>query len=114
MRVGCSDADITSIKEGFKEALGKPILAVLSFRDFAQTFAWFASTLHMMGQACHLLTLHHKLNLESWNVSLFAKGGRFSWICFYCNHRFAPSGKSKEMEIGVLVMRISVSCATGS
>ena len=50
MRAGCSDADITSIKEGFKEALGKPILAVLSFRDFAQTFSWFSSTLHMMSQ----------------------------------------------------------------
>lgn len=50
VRMGCSDADITSIKEGFKEALGKPILAVLSFREFAQTFSWFASTLHMMSQ----------------------------------------------------------------
>ena len=57
VRAGCSDADITSIKEGFKEALGKPILAVLSFRDFARTFSWFASTLHMMSQVCycHLL-----------------------------------------------------------
>ena len=50
VRAGCSDADITSIKEGFKEALGKAILAVLSFRDFARTFSWFASTLHMMSQ----------------------------------------------------------------
>jgi len=48
--MGCSDADITSIKEGFKEALGKPILAVLTFRDWAQTFSWFASTLHAMSQ----------------------------------------------------------------
>jgi len=48
--MGCSDADITSIKEGFKEALGKPILAVLTFRDWAQTFSWFANTLHAMSQ----------------------------------------------------------------
>ena len=50
MRMGCSDADITSIKEGFKEALGKTILAVLSFKDFAVCFSWFGSTLHMMSQ----------------------------------------------------------------
>ena len=56
MRAGCSDADITSIKEGFKEALNKPILAVLSFRNFARTFSWFASTLHMMSQ----VGVHHR------------------------------------------------------
>ena len=50
MRMGCSDADITSIKEGLKEALGKTILAVLSFKDFAVCFSWFGSTLHMMRQ----------------------------------------------------------------
>ena len=50
VRMGCSDADITSIKEGLKEALGKTILAVLSFKDFAVCFSWFGSTLHMMRQ----------------------------------------------------------------
>ena len=50
VRMGCSDADITSIKEGLKEALGKTILAVLSFQAFAFCFSWFGSTLHMMRQ----------------------------------------------------------------
>ena len=50
VRMGCSDTDITSIKEGLKEALGKTILAVLSFKDFAVCFSWFGSTLHMMRQ----------------------------------------------------------------
>ena len=75
MRMGCSDADITSIKEGLKEALGKTILAVLSFKDFAVCFSWFGSTLHMMRQVpgsylnlmvckgiCHLLLSFSRLD----------------------------------------------------
>jgi hypothetical protein len=48
MQHGRSEADVTSIREGFRSALGKETLAVLNFRDFALTFSWFASTLQLM------------------------------------------------------------------
>lgn len=48
VRQGRSEADAACIRDGFKDALGKGTLAVLSFRDFARTFPWFVSTLQMM------------------------------------------------------------------
>jgi hypothetical protein len=45
---GRSDADVAAIREGYRVALGKDFLAVISFRDFVRTFSWFASTLQMM------------------------------------------------------------------
>ena len=48
LRQGRSEADAECIRQGYKSALGKSTLAVLSFGDFARTYAWFASTLRMM------------------------------------------------------------------
>lgn len=47
---GRSEADVASIRDGYRGALGKHTLAVISFRDFARTFSWFASTLQMMAE----------------------------------------------------------------
>ena len=48
LRQGRSEADAECIRQGYRSALGKSTLAVLSFGDFARTYAWFASTLRMM------------------------------------------------------------------